>query len=327
MKNKQNEIENDDIFKNIEFNRNEIKTDENFFEELNGKNSGDDVSLDLDKSEDSFNSDKLDLCDKSMEEQMNKVTLNDEKVNKTNKKITKDDLRTIPIPIFECVFCADEYLSFRHYINEILSLKYLYNAEKKDINLIDFLLSNNNLLEIKEEKNDLLKNLGKKNNIDLNKIKSLIDTILDNKEYLKKYYSLKESKNILKQKRIRDNNNKLKNEIFSSHKKADKMELNINLDFPKEKYGNNKIELFDDDNNDDEDFIEKINKNICDKLILDNNNEKRKGIDDDIGFEPMFGENCFMDLSRKIKKGDIIFEDKPYNIWENDIDDSLEKDS
>ena len=105
------------------------------------------------------------------------------------------------------------------------------------------------------------------------------------------------------------------------------MELNINLDFPKEKYGNNKIELFDDDNNDDEDFIEKINKNICDKLILDKNNEKRNGIDDDIGFEPMFGENCFMDLSRKIKKGDIIFEDKPYNIWENDIDDSLEKDS
>ena len=51
MKNKQNEIENDDIFKNIEFNRNEIKTDENFFEELNGKNNGDDISLDLDKSE------------------------------------------------------------------------------------------------------------------------------------------------------------------------------------------------------------------------------------------------------------------------------------
>ena len=74
MKNKQNEIENDDIFKNIEFNRNEIKTDENFFEELNGKNNGDDISLDLDKSEDSLSSDKLDLCDKSMEEQMNKVT-------------------------------------------------------------------------------------------------------------------------------------------------------------------------------------------------------------------------------------------------------------
>ena len=116
MKNKQ---ENNDIFNNIEFNKNEIQTDENFFDELNIKDNNGDISLDFNKSEDSLNSDKLDLCDKSMEEQMSKVTLNEDKKSKIIKKITKEDLKTIPIPIFECLFCADEDLSFRHYINEL----------------------------------------------------------------------------------------------------------------------------------------------------------------------------------------------------------------
>ena len=71
--------ENNEIFNIIEFNRNEIKTDENFFNELDIKDNNEDISLDFEKSENSLSSDKLDLCDKSMEEQMNKVTLNEAK--------------------------------------------------------------------------------------------------------------------------------------------------------------------------------------------------------------------------------------------------------
>ena len=138
--------ENNEIFNIIEFNRNEIKTDENFFNELDIKDNNEDISLDFEKSENSLSSDKLDLCDKSMEEQMSKVTLNEEKNTKTTKKLTKEDLKTIPIPIFECLFCADEFLSFRHYINEIMAMKYLYNVERKDIILIDFLINNKRLL-------------------------------------------------------------------------------------------------------------------------------------------------------------------------------------
>ena len=111
MKNNQNELEGDEIYNNIEFNKNELKTDENFFDELNIKSNNEDISLDLDKSEDSLSSDKLDICDKSMEEQMNKVTLNDEIKNKYSKKITKEDLNTIPIPIFGCLFCANEEIA------------------------------------------------------------------------------------------------------------------------------------------------------------------------------------------------------------------------
>ena len=58
-----------------------------------------------------------------------------------------------------------------------------------------------------------------------------------------------------------------------------------------------------------------------------NNKNKNKENDLNYEFDRMLDANCFLDLSRKIKKEDIIFEDKPYNIWDNNnIDDSLEKD-
>ena len=291
MKNKQ---ENNDIFNIIDFNRNEIKTDENFFDEFNMKVNNEDISLDFNKSEDSLSSDKLDLCDKSMEEQMNKVTLNEEKNSKNVKKITKEDLKTIPIPIFECIFCADEDLSFRHYINEIMSMKYLYNVEKKDITLVEFLLDNN-LLEMKENKNNIVNKFGIKNNIDLFRINTSIKLLFDNTEYINKYYNIKESTLFLKQKRIREKKEKIKNE------------------FSQGKYGDNKINIFEDEK-------EKENEN--------GKNKKEDLIDDEgFGFVRLFDENCFIDLSRKIKKEDIIFEKTPYNIWENNIDDSFENDS
>ena len=307
MKNKQ---ENNDIF-----NRNEIKTDENFFDELNIKeNNEGDISLDFNKSEDSLSSDKLDLCDKSMEEQMNKVTLNEAKNSKTIKKITKEDLKTIPIPIFECVFCADEDLSFRHYINDIMSMKYLYNVEKKDITLVEFLM-NNNLIEMKENKNNIVNKFGIKNNINLFRINSLIKLLFDNTEYINKYYNFQESTLFLKQKRTREKKEKVHNNELSSSNKNDNDNKNIQnnfinkIDFSKGKYGDNKINIFEDEKE------KEINEN---KDLVD---------DDGFGFERMFDENCFIDLSRKIKKEDIIFEKTPYNIWENNIDDSFENDS
>ena len=315
MKNKISQIESDDIFNNIEFNKNEIKTEENFFNEINIKNTDEDISLDFEKSEDSLTSDKLDLSDKSMEEQMSKVTLNDKNNSKLLKKITKEDLRTIPLPLFECVFCADEEISFRHFTNEILSKKYLYNAEKKDLILIDFLL-NNNILELEENKDDILKNFGIKNNINFYRLESLVNIISKNSEYINKYYNFKESSIFLKQKRNREKNK----EYLNQEANKEKMEFNINLDFNKVKYGNDKKEIFDDDNDENS-----CNNNMKSKDI--NNKNKNKENDLNYEFDRMLDANCFLDLSRKIKKEDIIFEDKPYNIWDNNnIDDSLEKD-
>ena len=301
--------ENNEIFNIIEFNRNEIKTDENFFNELDIKDNNEDISLDFEKSENSLSSDKLDLCDKSMEEQMSKVTLNEEKNTKTTKKLTKEDLKTIPIPIFECLFCADEFLSFRHYINEIMTMKYLYNVERKDIILIDFLI-NNNLLELKENKNFIVNKFGKRNNINLFRISSLIKLLFDNTQYISKYYNIEQSKLYLKQKIIKKKEEKIQNELSSSNKK-DNQKTNdnfINFDFSKVKYGDNTIKLFNDDKNKEK-------------------NKEEEEDDEGFGFVRWFDEDCFIDLSRKIKKEDIIFEKKPYNIWENDIDDSFEDDS
>lgn len=324
MKNKQNELESDDIFNNIEFNKNEIKTDENFFNELNNNENNEDISLDLDKSEESLTSDKLDLCDKSMEEQMSKVTLNEENKLKFSKKITKEDLKTIPIPIFECLYCANEDIAYHHLVNEILSRKYLYNAEKKDIILVDFLL-NNNPLKLKENKNDILGNFGKENNINLYRLNSLVNMIVINTEYFNKYYNTKDSSNYLKQKRNREDNNKFKNNFSTKDKNKieEQLDLDLKMDFDNKKYGNNKIELFEDDNSDDD--IKELTNKINNLNNLNKNKEDKK--EDEGNFMRFFEENCFMDLSRKIKKEDIVFEDKPYNIWEDNIDDSLEKDS
>jgi hypothetical protein len=264
---------------------------------LDIKDNNEDISLDFEKSENSLSSDKLDICDKSMEEQMRKVTLNEEKKSKIVKKLTKEDLKTIPIPIFECLFCADEYLSFRHYINEIMTMKYLYNVERKDIILIDFLI-NNNLLEIKENKNYIVNKFGNRNNINLFRINSLIKLLFDNTQYINKYYNIEQSKLYLKQKfkKKEEKDKKKENDNFS------------NFDFSKGKYGDNTIKLFNNDKNQEK-------------------NKDEEEDDEGFGFVRWFDENCFIDLSRKIKKEDIIFEKKPYNIWENDIDDSFENDS
>ena len=120
----------------------------------------------------------------------------------------------------------------------------------------------------------------------------------------------------MKQKRNREKNK----EYLNQEANKEKMEFNINLDFNKVKYGNDKKEIFDDDNDENS-----CNNNMKSKDI--NNKNKNKENDLNYEFDRMLDANCFLDLSRKIKKEDIIFEDKPYNIWDNNnIDDSLEKD-
>ena len=316
MKNNLNDIEDKRMFNDIEFNRNEIKdTDETFFNEENGNNNNE-SSLDLDNSENSVSSDKLDLCDKSMEEEMNKVTLNEDNVNKkTKRRISKNELNTTPLPIFECLYCAGEKVVFNHLINEELSLKYLYNAEKKDIFLIDF-LQKNNLLSYKSKKNlDILK----KKNININILKNIVRVLLDNTEYFSKYYDINESKNILKHKRKRDNYdiNNIDTK-FIKIKNNNKLQLNYEL----KKYGEEKNELFEedvDDNNINDDGHDN------DKEI-DKDNKLNKSIEEKFcdSFNKLLEEGCFMDLSRKIKWSDIDFESKPYNIWDiNTIDNNF----
>ena len=302
------------MFNDIDFNKDEImETEETFFYKEN-MTGGSENSLNLDEDENSVSSDKLDLCDKSMEEEMNKVTLND-KDNKDYKNEDKKDLNKIPLPIFECIYCANEKVAFNHLINEEFYLKYLYNTEKKDIFLIDYLIENKLVYFDKDKNLKIKKALDK--SININKLKNIIKMILINTENFQKFYHIDESKKFLKQKRKRDKYN------YDDKNKELKLEFNS-----EEKYGQEKIKnpLFDDDTNDKEDSYEKI-KRITQNIIQNTNlvNQKLdKSTEDNLckRFNRLFDDDDSIDLKRKIKWDDIKFEEKPYNIWEiNSVDD------
>ena len=320
------DIKKDDIdmFKDIVFNKNEIMgTDETFF--YNEKmGDGSESSLNLEEDEKSVSSDKLDLCDKSMEEEMNKVTLND--INNYEKR----DLNKIPLPIFDCIYCANEKVAFNHLIKEEFFFKYLYNAEKEDIYLIEYLIENN-LTYIENDTNIKIKETLNKS-INMNKLKNLMKIILNNTENISKYYNINESKRFLKQKRKRDKYD------YDYNDKTQQFEFN----FEEKKYGT-EIGLFEDDSFDKNDSSEKINK--ITQNIIQNSNEDIQKLDkrteenlcnklNDIVFinddNKLFDDDS-IDLTRKINWKDIKFEEKPYNIWEiNSIDDEkieLEEDS
>ena len=101
--------------------------------------------------------------------------INIDKNKKTSKKLTKEELDNIPLPIFSCIYCSNDYVAFKHLSDELLSEKYLFQASNLDISQINNLLLNKNFL-VRDDNNKLIK------------------MIIENTEYLKKYYLMEESK-------------------------------------------------------------------------------------------------------------------------------------
>jgi len=128
----------------------------------------------------------------------------DENINfdiKIKKKLTKDDLNKIPLTIFDCIFCANENISFNHLINEKLNENYLYCTSYNDINIINDIIKRK---KIKDKNNN-------NNNKNKKIIKKIKEKILYNSEYLFKFYKQNESLNYLKKKCIGLNENNLEN--------------------------------------------------------------------------------------------------------------------
>ena len=173
---------------------------------------------------------------------------------------------------------------------------------------------NDLLLPIENEKDNIVQNFINKNNINLKRLQKIVKMILENTEYVSKYYTINESHNLLKQKRRREENKKV-------------IKYNSKLDFEKKKYGKEKNELFEDDDN-SSDSLDKIN-NICNNIIENEKEEQENKSDKSIegkrcdSFNKLLDDCNLEDLSRKIKWSDIIWEDKPYNIWDNSIDDII----
>ena len=101
------------------------------------------------------------------------------RIKKKKLKLSKEDLNNIPLPIFSCIYCSNELISFKHFLNDILSKKYMLLTSIFDIQKLNMILSQKYLID-KYDENDKLE-----------------DIIIKNTEYIKKYYIYDESKNIL----------------------------------------------------------------------------------------------------------------------------------
>ena len=99
------------------------------------------------------------------------ININIKNENNIKKKLTKEDLDNIPLPIFSCIYCSNDYISFRHLSNEILSYKYYNETSIYDMKILNKII---NYQPIIDQYNNNFK---------------LLDIIIKNTDYLKKYYS------------------------------------------------------------------------------------------------------------------------------------------
>ena len=72
------------------------------------------------------------------------------------KKLKKEDLDNIPLPIFSCIYCSNEYVSFKHLSQEIISNKYLLQTSIWDIKQLDYLISFQPKIDKADNTNKLL---------------------------------------------------------------------------------------------------------------------------------------------------------------------------
>ena len=137
----------------------ELSNIENIDDKINKKN----------KNDENNNINILnDISDYSLINYNNNI-INNNKNIKNKNKITKEEMNNIPLPIFSCIYCCDEKISFKHLSNEIISKKYLYVTSIHDMILLENLISGKNTNKINNNK--------------------LLNIILNNFEALKKYYN------------------------------------------------------------------------------------------------------------------------------------------
>ena len=178
---------------------------------FNNQSIDKDFSEDLDNiNEDEFNQRKISLCSLQSEEfncnnvnlnMNNKNNINNEKKNliikRESKKITKEDLNNIPLPVFSCIYCSNDFIAFKHLIQENIENKYLFQASIYDIRDINKLIIYQPILD-KDDKNE-----------------KLLDIIIKNTEYIHQNFSYESINNFFKSKNFLD----LCNKEFLNNKK------------------------------------------------------------------------------------------------------------
>ena len=284
----------------------------------------------------------------------NKIENTGINLKRNKKKLSAEDLDNIPLPIFSCIYCSNEKISFNHLINSNLSNKYFLQTSIYDMKMLDKIIKT-------------------KYNVDcLDKNSPLKDIIIRNTEFISRYYNKCEINEIYKtqiMKKIYGKHN-IKNYKSIIQKLKAKSKHKRNKDFNLAKSNSNKIFLSNDykpsfqkPNNNSSTFINdnlntnknsltntycmssspnralsmSSNNNMNDNINPNNNNiniglnqnnmmqsimEKiEKNEESECESDEKFIDilNNQINLKRKINKNNIKFEDKYYDIWNPEI--------
>ena len=273
------------------------------------------------------------------------------KVNIKNikKKITKEDLNNIPLPIFSCIYCSNEKISFNHLITEIIYDKYFLQTSIYDMKSLD---------EIIKIKTNLYINMRNS---------PLINLVIKSTEFIRHYYNKNELNKIFESKKIRKIYEENYNKTYCSFIRKLKYKLMIKKrkDFSNNKTCQNKFFLFNDyktsfqKQNNNSSFTNDnlttnknsmtnttgtISPNIHSSLSLNNNNndngnninicfnynnamesimekieknEESDGESEEKFINTILGESNHS--TKRTEKNKISFENKYYDIWNPDI--------
>ena len=273
------------------------------------------------------------------------------KVNIKNikKKITKEDLNNIPLPIFSCIYCSNEKISFNHLITEIIYNKYFLQTSIYDMKSLD---------EIIKIKTNLYTNMRNS---------PLINLVIKSTEFIRHYYNKNELNKIFESKKIRKIYEENYNKAYCVFIRKLKYKLMIKKkkDFSNNKTCQNKFFLFNDyktsfqKQNNNSSFTNDnlttnknsmtnttgtLSPNIHSSLSLNNNNndngnninicfnynnamesimekieknEESDGESEEKFINTILGESNHS--TKRTEKNKISFENKYYDIWNPDI--------
>lgn len=273
------------------------------------------------------------------------------KVNIKNikKKITKEDLNNIPLPIFSCIYCSNEKISFNHLITEIIYGKYFLQTSIYDMKSLD------EIIKIKTNLNINMRN------------SPLINLVIKTTEFIRHYYNKNELNKIFESKKIRKIYEENYNKTYCVFIRKLKYKLMIKKrkDFSNNKTCRNKFFLFNDyktsfqKQNNNSSFTNDnlttnknsmtnttgtLSPNIHSSLSLNNNNndngnninicfnynnamesimekieknEESDGESEEKFINTILGESNHS--TKRTEKNKISFENKYYDIWNPDI--------
>ena len=330
-----------------------------------------DFSEDFDNiNEDEFNQRKIsigslqssnEVNSNNMNINLNIDNINNKRVNLINKreskKITKEELNNIPLPLFSCIYCSNEIIASKHLLQEIITNKYLFQTSIYDIQDINKLMIYQPLVD-KDDKNEKLLDIIIKNTeyiysnynneyiYNFFKSENYID--LCNKEKLnnKKYFMQKIEESIVKKKKdfyfkginkipknsmnnrcLFNSTNSLINNYNALSGFVETTQINnnnINICKNNNNTNNNSnlsinFNSISLNNNDIGNCLGKDNINLLVSIVehIENNNEGMNEIEDKEEIMDFFE----FDNDRKITKENIIWENNYYDIWNPIISD------